>query len=199
MSDDEKAKIRATQGRPPFGVSLAVLDAEANVVPMDDKTEGTLVCKGHWIVGAYFGKESGSAHEDGWFDTGDIATLDENGFVTIRDRAKDLIKSGGEWISSVELENIAVSHPKVLAAAAIGAKHPKWDERPVLIVVKAEECDPTEQEIQSYYAGKIASWQVPDKVIFVDQLPMNATGKVVKKDLREVWDQILITSNEITS
>ena len=192
LSDDEKAVIRLGQGRPPYGVELRIVDAEGKELPNDGKTQGNLQIRGHWIVESYFGAEDSALTEDGWFDTGDVATLDTDGYMVIRDRAKDIIKSGGEWISTVELENIAIAHPGIANAAAIAARHEKWDERPVIIAVKAEGADPSAQEILDFYEGKVAKWQVPDDVIFVDELPLGATGKVLKTKLREQFAEHLM-------
>ncbi len=188
--------VRNGQGRPPFGVELRIVDAEGHVLPPDGQTEGELQIRGHWIVDSYFGQEKPALTWDGWFDTGDIATLDADGFMVIRDRSKDIIKSGGEWISTVDLENIAISHPKVANAAAIAARHPKWDERPVICAVRRPQADLTEAELLAHYAGKVPRWQIPDRVIFLDTLPMGPTGKVVKARLREqhgdvLWDEAL--------
>jgi fatty-acyl-CoA synthase len=146
--------------------------------------------RGPWVVHSYFNKEDSALTPDGWFDTGDVATIDADGFMVIRDRSKDIIKSGGEWISTVELENIAIGHPGIANAAAIAAHHPKWDERPILIAVKSG--DVSEAELLKIYDGKVASWQVPDRVIFVDELPLGATGKVVKLKLRETYANVLL-------
>ena len=189
LSDEAKTAIRLGQGRPPFGVELRIVDAAGNVLPNDGKTQGELHIRGYWIVDTYFGKDHSALTDDGWFDTGDVATMDADGYITIRDRSKDIIKSGGEWISTVELENIAIGHPAIANAAAIAARHRKWDERPVLIAVKRGEV--TEEELLAFYDGKVASWQVPDKVIFVDDLPLGATGKVVKATLREAHGDVL--------
>ena len=190
LSTSEKAKLRLGQGRPPFGVELRIVDEEGNILPNDGETQGDLQIKGAWIVDTYFQKSNNSLTPDGWFDTGDVATLDADGYMIIRDRSKDIIKSGGEWISTVELENIAIGHPAIANAAAIAARHPKWDERPVLIAVKSGEV--SEDELRSFYDGKVASWQIPDKVIFVDELPLGATGKVVKARLRGAFQDILM-------
>jgi fatty-acyl-CoA synthase len=192
LPEDEKAAIRLGQGRPPYGVELRIVDAEGRVLPNDGKTQGNLQIRGHWIVESYFGAEDSALTEDGWFDTGDVATLDADGYMVIRDRAKDIIKSGGEWISTVELENIAIAHPGIANAAAIAARHEKWDERPVIIAVKAEGADPSVQEILDFYEGKVAKWQIPDDVIFVDELPLGATGKVLKTKLREQFAEHLM-------
>lgn len=191
---DKKADLRANQGRPPFGVDIRILDEGGQVLPNDGATQGDLQVRGHWIVDSYFGKSESACTPDGWFDTGDVATIDSDGFLTIRDRSKDIIKSGGEWISTVELENIAVSHPKVANAAVIAAKHERWDERPVLIVAPVEGCSVDEQNILDLYPGAVAKWQIPDKVIFVDALPLGATGKVQKIVLREQYSNVLIES-----
>ena len=189
---EEQRAIRVGQGRPPYGVELAIVDEAGNFLPHDGKAQGDLVCRGLWILDSYYRTEAGSALENGWFPTGDVATLDPDGYLVIKDRSKDIIKSGGEWISSVDLENISVGHPKVANAAVIGARHEKWDERPVLIVVKAEGEDPTEDEVLSAFDGKIAKWQFPDKVIFVDELPLGATGKVLKRQLKQSYGDILM-------
>jgi fatty-acyl-CoA synthase len=192
LSEAEQAKIRESQGRPPYGVELKIVDDEGNRLPEDGVAQGNLRIRGHWVVADYFGFEAGETlEEDGWFETGDVASINAEGFMTIRDRSKDIIKSGGEWISTVELEGIAVGHPGVADAAAIAARHEKWDERPILLAVKAPGADVTEEELIAYYADKVAKWQIPDKVIFVDQLPRNATGKVLKNKLREEYGGVL--------
>ncbi|MCB1311501.1 MAG: AMP-binding protein, partial [Sedimentitalea sp.] len=192
LSEAEQAQIRLGQGRPPYGVELRIVDEAGHVLPQDGKAQGELQIRGHWIVDTYFKAEKSALTVDGWFDTGDVATIDPDGYMIIRDRAKDIIKSGGEWISTVELENIAIGHPAVANAAAIAARHPKWDERPVLVVLKAEGAEVTEAELLAFYEGKVASWQVPDKVIFVDALPLGGTGKVVKAKLREQFGEVLM-------
>ena len=189
---EEQHRLRENQGRPVFGVELEILDDEGNPLPHDGKAQGDLVTRGYWILDSYFRKTRDETLRGDWFDTGDVATMDPDGYVTIRDRSKDIIKSGGEWISSVELENIAISHPKLADAAVIGARHEKWDERPVLVAVRAEGEDPSEEEVLSVFDGKIAKWQVPDKVVFTDALPRNATGKVLKRNLREEFGEVLM-------
>ena len=189
---ETQAALRLGQGRPPYGVEMRIVDEAGKVLPNDGETQGDLQIRGPWIVERYFGAEESALTPDGWFDTGDVATLDADGYMIIRDRSKDIIKSGGEWISTVELENIAVAHPGVAMAGAIAARHEKWDERPVLIAVKAEGADVDEAELLAFYEGKIAKWQVPDKVIFVDALPIGATGKVLKNKLREEFGEVLI-------
>ena len=197
LSAEEISKLRLSQGRPPFGVSIRLVDGEngTNTLPHDGETIGNLQVKGHWVVERYFGKSESSLTSDGWFDTGDIASMDEDGYLHISDRAKDLIKSGGEWISSVELENIAMGHPEIAMAAAIAADHPKWDERPVIIAVKAPESQITEDQLIQYYSDKIAKWQMPDKVIFVYFIPLSGTGKMLKRKLREDFGSVLLEEN----
>jgi len=192
LSEDARAEIRLGQGRPPYGVELRIVDEAGQPLPNDGKTQGDLQIRGHWTIESYFKAGETALTADGWFDTGDVATLDQDGYMIIRDRSKDIIKSGGEWISTVELENIAMAHPAVAMAAAIAAKHKKWDERPVLLVVKAEGAEVSEADLLAFYDGKIASWQVPDKVIFVDSLPLGGTGKVLKNKLREDYGNVLL-------
>lgn len=190
LSPDEQAAIRLGQGRPPYGVDLRVVDEEGTTLPHDGEAQGDLQVRGPWIVDTYFGKDTPALTADGWFDTGDVATIDDEGFMIIRDRSKDIIKSGGEWISTVTLENIAISHDAVANAAAIAALHPKWDERPVLVVIKSAEV--SEEDLLAFYKGKVESWQVPDRVIFVDELPIGSTGKVQKNKLREAYGNVLL-------
>lgn len=190
LSAEDQTGLRTSQGRPPFGVDLRIVDENGAELPHDGVTSGHLQIRGFWIVDTYMGKKESALTEDGWFDTGDVATIDADGFMTIRDRAKDMIKSGGEWISTVELENIAIGHPLIANAAVIAAKHEKWDERPVLVAVKSGEVD--ENELLRFYEGKVAPWQVPDKVVFVDELPLGATGKIVKVALRDRFAHILL-------
>ncbi len=192
LDDDAKANIRLGQGRPPFGVELRLVDAQGHELPRDGVTQGELQIRGHWIVDSYFKAGHSALTIDGWFDTGDVATIDADGYMIIRDRSKDIIKSGGEWISTVELENIAIGHPAVANAAAIAAHHPKWDERPVVVVVKAQGAEVTEAELLAFYGGKVPHWQVPDKVIFVPSLPLGGTGKVLKNKLREEYGNVLM-------
>ncbi|QFT59900.1 Long-chain-fatty-acid--CoA ligase [Sulfitobacter sp. THAF37] len=192
LPEQEQHRLRENQGRPVFGVELEILDENGKPLPHDGKEQGDLVTRGHWILDAYFKKTTDETLTNGWFDTGDVATMDPDGYVTIKDRSKDIIKSGGEWISSVELENIAISHPKLADAAVIGARHEKWDERPVLVAVKAEGEDPSEEAILEIFDGKIAKWQIPDKVVFTDELPRNATGKVLKRNLRDEFGDVLM-------
>ncbi|WP_110974099.1 long-chain-fatty-acid--CoA ligase [Acinetobacter sp. WCHAc060042] len=199
LSEQERFQLRLSQGRPPFGVDLRLTDEEKvnNEIARDGEQIGNLQIKGHWIIDSYFGKAKSALTTDGWFDTGDIATLDEDGFLYISDRSKDLIKSGGEWISSVELENLAMGHPDILMAAVIAAEHPKWDERPIVIAVKRPESTITEQDLLEYYTDKIAKWQIPDRVIFVDSIPLSGTGKMLKRELRAQYGQVLLEQNPV--
>ncbi|APX11553.1 long-chain fatty acid--CoA ligase [Tateyamaria omphalii] len=185
-------KLRENQGRPPWGVELEIMDEDGNPLPHDGEAQGALMVRGHWILDSYFLKSRDETLTNGWFDTGDVATLDPDGYLSIKDRSKDIIKSGGEWISSVDLENIAIAHPALADAAVIGARHEKWDERPVLVAVPAEGQSPSEAEVLEVFEGKIAKWQVPDKVVFTDVLPRNATGKVLKRTLRDAFGEVLI-------
>ena len=196
LSRDEMNKLRESQGRPPYGVQLRLMDTEQPDKPVveDGHAQGRLQIRGHWVIDDYFTESPDAITDDGWFDTGDIATIDADGYMNIRDRSKDLIKSGGEWISSVELENIAVEHPEVKMAAAIAAKHKQWGERPVLIVVKEEGSAVTESEILEIYKDRIASWQIPDKVVFVDTIVLNGAGKMMKNNLRDAHGDVLLES-----
>ena len=183
---DESMKWRVKQGMPPLGVELKLKNYAGQEMPHDGHTYGRLMIKGPTIAGAYFKGEGGDILDhEGFFDTGDVSTIDEHGFMQITDRAKDVIKSGGEWISSIEIENIAIGHPKVELAAVIGAAHPKWDERPVLIVKLKPDQGQNKQEHFDFLQGKIAKWWMPDDVVFVDDIPLGATGKIDKKLLRE--------------
>ncbi|MBK1969486.1 long-chain-fatty-acid--CoA ligase [Brevundimonas sp. 3P9-tot-E] len=183
---DEQMAWRMKQGTPPLGVELKIKNYGGQEMPHDGKTFGRVMVKGPTIAGAYFKGEGGDILDhEGFFDTGDIASVDSHGFMQITDRAKDVIKSGGEWISSIDIENIAVGHPKVALAAVIGAAHPKWDERPVLLVKLKEGEAEDKQEHLDFLQGKIAKWWMPDDVVFVDDIPLGATGKIDKKTLRE--------------
>ncbi|GAB5457257.1 MAG: hypothetical protein Hens3KO_02870 [Henriciella sp.] len=176
------------QGRPPYGVQLKIVDDEGARVEHDGKTSGRLMVSGPAVAGAYFKGDGGDILDpEGFFDTGDVATLDEYSTMQITDRAKDVIKSGGEWISSIDIENIALGHPKVANAAAIGIVHPKWDERPLLIVQPQPGEQPTKEEILEFLSGKIAKWWTPDDVQLVEEIPLGATGKINKLALREVF------------
>ncbi len=194
LNDADKLKLRLSQGRPPFGVNLRICNEEngTHELERDGQQVGHLQIQGHWIIESYFGQFKHALTTDQWFDTGDIATINPDGYMVISDRSKDLIKSGGEWISSVELENIAIAHPEIDMVAVIAATHPKWDERPILIAKISQKSSLTEDEVKNYFADKIAKWQIPDKVIFVDSIPVGGTGKILKKDLREKFGSVLI-------
>ncbi|WP_218823773.1 long-chain fatty acid--CoA ligase [Inquilinus limosus] len=197
LDEATRLALKRKQGRPVFGIRLRVVDAEGRDVPADGVAFGEILVRGPWVAGAYFGRDSDPAFTpDGWFRTGDVATIDGSGYVEIVDRAKDVIKSGGEWISSITLENIAVGHPKLREAAVIGARHPKWDERPVLIAVPAEGAAPTKAEILGWFDGKVAKWWRPDDVVFVDALPHTATGKLLKTELRKRYRDHLAAADE---
>jgi fatty-acyl-CoA synthase len=200
LSEQQKTGVRTGQGRPLFGVDLRLLDENGGLLPHDGKAQGDLQVRGHWVVKRYFGKETDALidalTDDNWFDTGDVSTIDEDGYMVIRDRSKDIIKSGGEWISTVELENIAIAHPDIANAAAIAARHHKWDERPILLAVKAPNSNPSEADILAFYKGQTQSWQIPDAVIFVDTLPIGATGKVQKIELRKQFGDYLINKGK---
>jgi fatty-acyl-CoA synthase len=186
MPYEKQLDYKCKQGHPVFGVEMKITDDENKELPRDGKAFGRLKVRGPSIAKGYFRGEGADAFDsEGWFDTGDVATLDPDGYMTITDRAKDVIKSGGEWISTIEIENIAVGHPSVAEAAVIGVVHPKWDERPLLILVKKPGKDVTREEMLQYLTGKIAKWWMPDDVAFVDEIPHTATGKIQKIALRE--------------
>ncbi|MEQ8950624.1 3-(methylthio)propionyl-CoA ligase [Parvibaculum sp.] len=187
---DKQIDVKVKQGRAIYTVEMKITDDDGNDLPADGKAFGHLMVRGPAIAGAYLKGEGGNIlDKDGWFDTGDVATIDPQGYMQITDRAKDVIKSGGEWISSIEIENLAVGHPKVTEAAVIGIVHPKWDERPLLIVVPKEGEKPTKEEILSYMEGKIAKWWMPDDVVFVEEIPHTATGKIQKLALRDQFKE----------
>ncbi|MBY8822630.1 long-chain fatty acid--CoA ligase [Sphingomonas colocasiae] len=186
LSAGDQAELRARQGRAVFGVELRIEDDQGNALPRDGEASGLLKVRGPWVLNAYHGTRPGSAIDaDGWFDTGDVARIDTDGFLQITDRAKDVIKSGGEWISSIDLENAATSHPKVAEAAVIGVAHAKWQERPLMLIRlhPGERCSPP--EILDHLSGQVARWWLPDDIVFVDALPHTATGKLLKTRLRE--------------
>jgi fatty-acyl-CoA synthase len=177
--------LKQKQGFAPFTVDMKITDDTGNPLPWDGTTFGRLKVRGPAVSKAYFGLDENILDEEGYFDTGDVATIDENGYMNITDRAKDVIKSGGEWISSIELENLAVGHPDVAEAAVIGIPHPKWDERPLLLIVLKPDRSPSREEILTFMEGKIAKWWMPDEVQFVAEIPHTATGKISKKTLRD--------------
>ncbi|MBR1217919.1 fatty-acid--CoA ligase [Bradyrhizobium sp. U87765 SZCCT0131] len=185
LEGDKKLDVQQTQGYPPFGVEMKITDDEGKELPWDGKTFGRLKVSGPAVAKAYFRVDSNILDKEGYFDTGDVATIDEAAYMRITDRSKDVIKSGGEWISSIDLENLAVGHPKVAEAAVIGIAHPKWDERPLLIVQLKDGQTATREEILGYMDGKIAKWWMPDDVTFVSAIPHTATGKILKTALRD--------------
>jgi fatty-acyl-CoA synthase len=186
LPEDEQISIQCKQGRAIFGIEMKITDDDNNELARDGKVFGRLKVRGPWVVREYLKGEGGKVlDDDGWFDTGDVATLDPEGYMQITDRSKDVIKSGGEWISSIDLENAAVGHPGVAEAAVIGVFHPKWDERPLLIVVRKPGSNVGREEILDFLKDKVAKWWLPDDVAFVDELPHTATGKLLKTKLRE--------------
>jgi fatty-acyl-CoA synthase len=185
---EERYRYQATQGRPMYAVELKVVDAAGKELPHDGKAFGNLLVRGPFVTSGYFNDPEATKaafDKDGWFRTGDVVTIDPEGWMRIVDRTKDLIKSGGEWISSIDLENAAVGHPDVLEAAAIAVPHPKWQERPLLVVVAKPGAKVTRDDMLGYLAGKVAKWSLPDDVVFVPELPHTATGKLLKSKLRD--------------
>jgi fatty-acyl-CoA synthase len=188
LPEEEKFNFRLKAGRLIYGVEMRIVDEDANELPWDGTTSGRLQVRGPWICKSYYKLENSDAHlPDGWFDTGDVATIDQHGFMQITDRTKDVIKSGGEWISSIDVENAAMGHEDVAEAAVIGVPHPKWTERPLLIVVKRPGSNPEKGDVLAYLDGKIAKWWIPEDCVFVEEIPHTATGKVSKKDLRDLF------------
>jgi fatty-acyl-CoA synthase len=185
LPQDQRTARQVKQGRPVSGVDLRITGTEGEDLPHDGKAFGDLWIQGHWIASSYFGRDDDPAFKDGWFMTGDVATIDPEGRMQIVDRSKDVIKSGGEWISTIELENIAASMPGIAEAAVVGLKHPKWDERPLLLCVRKEGSTATKEQVLAGYEGRIAKWWLPDDVVFVEGLPHTATGKLLKTKLRE--------------
>ncbi len=196
MPADEFAKLRLKAGRPIYGCEVKITDDDNNELPWDGVAFGSLKVRGPWICSAYYKLEGSSAHgDDGWFETGDVATIDPRGYIAITDRTKDVIKSGGEWISSIDVENVATDHPKVAEAAVIGRIHDKWGERPLLIVVRnAQGADLTAEEITAWFDGKIAKWWTPDAVEFIEEMPHTATGKIQKTTLRDIFADFTFSS-----
>ena len=190
LDPEGQYKVKSKQGRAIYGIDMKIVDADGNELPQDGVAFGDLLVRGPWVVNSYFRGEGGDplvTDEAGvtWFPTGDVATIDPEGYMQITDRSKDVIKSGGEWISSIDIENVAMSHPAVAMSACIGVAHPKWDERPLLVVVKKAGKEVTREELLRHYEGKVAKWQIPDDIAFVEAIPMGATGKMLKNKLRE--------------
>jgi len=189
LSAAEQTALLQKQGKVIYGVDMTVIDDEGKELPWDAQSSGNLVVRGPWVIQRYYQRDESPLVEipgkRGWFPTGDVATIDADGFMQITDRSKDVIKSGGEWISSIDLENIAMAHPAVHEAAAIAARHPKWDERPLLVVVVKPDARITREELLAFFEGRIAKWQIPDDVVFVAEIPHTATGKIQKLKLRD--------------
>jgi 3-(methylthio)propionyl---CoA ligase len=186
LPEEERFAITAKQGRPVFGCEMKIVDDAGKELPRDGKAFGDLLVRGPWVTSGYFKGEGGEVLRDGgWFATGDVATIDPDGYMQITDRSKDVIKSGGEWISSIDLENAAMAHPAVAEAAVIGIVHPKWDERPLLIVHRKPDATLDKDELIAFLSDKVAKWWLPDDVQFVEAIPHTATGKILKTRLRE--------------
>ena len=183
---EEKRRLMAKQGRPVFGVDLKIIDENGEDLPHDGTTYGNLMARGNWVIERYFKFDKSAVIDGGWFHTGDVATIDPDAFMQITDRSKDVIKSGGEWISSIDVENIAMGHPAVAMAACIGMPHPKWDERPIVVVALKPDAQLTREELLAFYEDKLAKWQIPDDVVFVDAIPLGATGKMLKTKVRQM-------------
>ncbi|MDM0020029.1 3-(methylthio)propionyl-CoA ligase [Variovorax saccharolyticus] len=194
LDAEARMAIQAKQGRSVFGVDMKIVGEDGKALPHDGKAAGELMVRGPWIISNYFKGEGEGPLVDGWFPTGDVSTIDADGFMQITDRSKDVIKSGGEWIGSIDLENIAMAHPAVALAACIAARHPKWDERPLLVVTTKPGEQLSRDELLGFYDGRIAKWWTPDDVVFVDQLPLGPTGKVQKNKLREAFQDHLLAA-----
>ncbi|MGV0986596.1 MAG: 3-(methylthio)propionyl-CoA ligase [Limnohabitans sp.] len=192
LPEAAREAVQLKQGRAVFGVEMKIIDAQGVALAHDGRTSGELMVRGPWIASGYFRSDSAVVH--GWFPTGDVATIDADGFMQITDRSKDVIKSGGEWISSIDIENIAMGHPAVAMAACIAARHPKWDERPLLVVVKKPGAEVSRDALLQSFEGRIAKWWMPDDVIFVDSIPLGATGKMQKSVLRDAYQDHLVNA-----
>jgi fatty-acyl-CoA synthase len=186
LDHDARLAVKARQGRVVFGVDIRIVGDDGQELPRNGRTAGSLMVRGPWVLERYF-KGAASPLQDGWFPTGDIATIDPDGYIQITDRSKDVIKSGGEWIGSIDLENVAMAHPAVAMAACIAVPHPKWDERPLLVVQRKPGAGVSRDELLAFYAGKVARWWTPDDVVFVDEIPIGNTGKMLKSALREAY------------
>ena len=188
MSKEERYAVQLKQGRPMYGVELKVVDDSGAELPHDGESQGHLLVRGPWVLKRYFKAEKDCVDKDGWFDTGDISVLDKDGYMTITDRAKDVIKSGGEWISSIDLENAAIGHPEVTEACVVGLPHPKWDERPMLFIVTNTGEPVDKNSILEFLGSRVAKWWLPDEIIFLKELPHGATGKLQKFELRDEYN-----------
>ena len=198
LDTEARFALQSKQGRVIFGVDMKIVDDQGKALPHDGVAFGNLLVRGPWICRSYFRGEGGDPLRDGWFPTGDVATIDADGYMQITDRSKDVIKSGGEWISSIDLENAAVAHPAVAEAAVIGVPHPKWDERPLLLVVRRPGVAVTREELLEFFNGRVAKWWIPDDVVFVDELPHTATGKLQKSKLRDEFRDYRLPTREIS-
>lgn len=190
LSQEERYQLQAKQGRPIYGIEIRIVDDSGKVLEHDGKVFGRLQVRGPWVAKSYYKHDDNSDWEGGWFDTGDVANIDENGYMAIVDRAKDVIKSGGEWISSIDVENIALGQEAVAECAVVGVPHPKWDERPLLLVVKQEGKELTKETMLDYLSDKIVKWWMPDEVLFVEALPHTPTGKLLKRELRDQYQNV---------
>jgi len=197
MGLEERLDLVSKQGQIPFGIELRIVDDEGGELPRDGATSGRLQVRGAWVIRRYYRAEADALDGEGWFDTGDVAILHPDGTMQITDRAKDVIKSGGEWISSVDLENAAVGCPGVAEAAAIGVVHSRWDERPLLLVVAKPGSGVTAEAIRAHLATKVAKWWLPDEILFVDDLPHTATGKLLKTELRARYRHHQLAGSEL--
>ena len=200
LSTEERMAVQATQGHAVYGVDMKIVGEDGEELDWGTQTSGDVLVRGPWILQSYFRDEGGDpivtdAAGQGWFPTGDVARIDADGYMQITDRSKDVIKSGGEWIGSIDLENIAMANPKVAMAACIAAAHPKWDERPLLVVVKKPGAELTRDELIAFFEGRIAKWWTPDDVVFVDAIPLGATGKMLKNRLREQYGRHLLATD----
>ncbi|MCX4171596.1 MULTISPECIES: 3-(methylthio)propionyl-CoA ligase [Paraburkholderia] len=191
---EERYALQAKQGRPVFGIDMKIVDLEGKALPWDSTATGDLLVRGHWVAREYFGSDDTPPLRDGWFPTGDVARIDPDGFMQITDRSKDVIKSGGEWISSTDIENVAYLHPEVTTAVCIAARHPKWDERPLLLIVKKPGSVLAADELLTFFDARVAKWWKPDAVVFVDSVPLGATGKVLKNQLRNQFGDYYLSA-----
>jgi fatty-acyl-CoA synthase len=198
LPKEQRQAIQVKQGRAMFGCDLKIVDADGKAQPHDGTSRGELLVRGPWVISGYFADEEagrGAFDEEGWFRTGDVATIDPDGYMQVVDRRKDVIKSGGEWISSIDVENATIGHPDVAEAAVIGLPHPRWGERPLLVVVAKEGRAPEKQSVLDYLGRHLAKWQLPDDVVVVTEIPHTATGKILKTRLREMFrDYVLPTA-----
>ena len=194
LPDAQRYALQAKQGRSVFGIDMKIIDVAGKELPWDGTAAGDLLVRGHWVTREYFGGDYSSPLQDGWFPTGDVAKIDADGFMQITDRSKDVIKSGGEWISSIDIENIASLHPQVAVAVCIAARHPKWDERPLLLIVPKAGSALSAEGLLDFFDGRIAKWWKPDAVVFIDSVPLGATGKVLKHQLRDQYGNYYLSA-----